>query len=385
MVEHRSPKPGVAGSSPAGPVSRLAVFPIFNGKEGWLEEFAEAYPREIGLPFHCLVRAEMVTEKHLLLLKKAGIMSLSMSIEGGNRFVRDFVLMRKQTDEEIKEAFGLCRKLHIETMTNCILGVPAPTLPDIHAPQEVYEKQLSKVISVAAEVDPEQVKHAQKLPKVVADVRAASENEAAARLRIDAVLREAGVRATAIEYDYDSVRYSVARQVSFGEFPLFFPYEGTELGSYAVRHGYFDGDYNKLPASYQTQSPLDYYSPTDKLIQQNLALLGTIALYFAGSFNPILNAMAGPITELSIRVLSKVPVTPLYVRVYSVVKNVMQINRIYRLPFKLHERLRDLTTNWKLDWNKQTMKAEEDRTSDGYRFRGARPGGNTLGGPPAVD
>jgi radical SAM superfamily enzyme YgiQ (UPF0313 family) len=358
------------------------VFPIVD--EEWLEEFSEVYAREIGLPFHCLVRAEMVTERRLNLLKKAGIMSLSMSIEAGNPFVRDYVLIRKQLDEDIRQAFALCRKLHIHTMTNAILGVPAPTLPEVNAPKELYEKQLNKVLTVASEVNPDQVLTGKRFPIRVQEVRTKESDERRARLEVDKLLREAGVRETLIEYDEDSVRYCVECKVSFVEFPVFFPYEGTELGAYAKRHGYFDGDYNKLPASYQTKSPLDCYSDEDKEVQQNLALLGTISAFFAGSFNPLLNKMAKPFSEVAIRVLSRLPFTEAFVYAYSVTKNYMQVKRIYQLPFKPTERLRDLTTNLKLDWRKQTEKAEAVRTADGYRFRGDRPGGQTLGGPPST-
>ncbi len=357
------------------------VFPVLD--EDWLEEFAEAYPRDVGLPFHCLVRAEMVTEHRLKLLKKAGISSLSMSVEAGNPFVRDYVLIRDMTDEDMRKAFALCREFRIPTMTNSILGVPAPTLPNVNAPREVYEGQLAKVLSVAAEVDPKRSKKRKRLGEVVAEVRKSAPDERGARSAVDAVLRDAGVRATYIEYDEDSVRYCADRQVSFGEFPMFFPYQGTQLGNYAVRHGYFDGNYDELPASYQTTSPLECYTDGEKRVQQNLALLGTIVLFFAGSYNPILNALAKPVSRLAIDVLSRLPFTSLYLRAYSVTKNTMQAGRIYRLPYRFRERLNDLWTNYKLDWFKQTTKAEEVDV-DRRVFPGDRPGGQTLGGPPST-
>ncbi|MEE8573842.1 MAG: cobalamin-dependent protein, partial [Thermodesulfobacteriota bacterium] len=52
--------------------------------DAWLDEFVEKYPREVGLPFHCLMRANLLTESLLVKLKKAGLASISMSIESGN-------------------------------------------------------------------------------------------------------------------------------------------------------------------------------------------------------------------------------------------------------------------------------------------------------------
>jgi hypothetical protein len=52
--------------------------------DSWLEEFAEVYPREVGLPFFCLTRCNMLTEENLRALKRAGLHSLTMSIKAGN-------------------------------------------------------------------------------------------------------------------------------------------------------------------------------------------------------------------------------------------------------------------------------------------------------------
>ncbi len=54
--------------------------------DDWLLDFAENYPRRIGLPFHCLTRADLVRRDPQMIdcLAKAGIKSISMSIESGN-------------------------------------------------------------------------------------------------------------------------------------------------------------------------------------------------------------------------------------------------------------------------------------------------------------
>ncbi|MBI5469569.1 MAG: B12-binding domain-containing radical SAM protein, partial [Deltaproteobacteria bacterium] len=41
--------------------------------DAWLDEFSEKYPKEVGVPFHCLMRANLLTEPILLKLKKAGL------------------------------------------------------------------------------------------------------------------------------------------------------------------------------------------------------------------------------------------------------------------------------------------------------------------------
>ena len=44
--------------------------------DDWLKEFAERWPVEIGIPFYCLVRSELVTEELARYLKKAGCFSI---------------------------------------------------------------------------------------------------------------------------------------------------------------------------------------------------------------------------------------------------------------------------------------------------------------------
>lgn len=90
----------------------------------WIEEFARRYKKDVNLPFHCLTRADLIDEKTIRLLKSAGCVSVSMSIEAGNAFFRNQVLKRDMTEEDIIQAFSLCRKYGINTFSNSIVGLP---------------------------------------------------------------------------------------------------------------------------------------------------------------------------------------------------------------------------------------------------------------------
>ncbi|MDI6760939.1 MAG: hypothetical protein QMD05_08930, partial [Candidatus Brocadiaceae bacterium] len=93
-------------------------------EDEWLEEFSEKYPKEVGLPFHCLVRADILTEGMLLKLKKAGIQSISMSIEAGNEFVRE----HKESVNDRKVPYYRWGSLLVRTFAflgcqkSCLLG-----------------------------------------------------------------------------------------------------------------------------------------------------------------------------------------------------------------------------------------------------------------------
>ena len=101
---------------------------IFAIKRNWLKEFAEKYPERVGLPFNCHLRANLVNEDMVLLLKKAGCHSISMGIESGNDFLRNEVLERNMSREEILNACKILKKHNIKILSENILGLPGGSL-----------------------------------------------------------------------------------------------------------------------------------------------------------------------------------------------------------------------------------------------------------------
>jgi anaerobic magnesium-protoporphyrin IX monomethyl ester cyclase len=96
--------------------------------DDWLEEFVEKYKKNINLPFFILTRADLLTEEMVKLLKYAGCRTISMSIESGNAEIRNRILKRGMSDEQIISAHRLCNKYGIYTFTNCIVGIPGTTV-----------------------------------------------------------------------------------------------------------------------------------------------------------------------------------------------------------------------------------------------------------------
>jgi radical SAM superfamily enzyme YgiQ (UPF0313 family) len=223
---------------------------VFKDDE-WLEEFSEKFPREVGLPFHCLVRADLLTEPILLKLKNAGLASISMSIESGNARVRDELLKRGMSTEELKGAFELCFKHGVPTFSNTILAIPG----------------------------------------------------------------------TGLKEDIESLDMNLSCRVTLGEFPIFFPYPGTELARYAIDKGYFDGDFDGLHMSYQSSSPLDCFTEKEKLMQRNLSLLTTVCLWMPR------------LRYITVRWLIRLPLTGFYFILYYVVKAYLVKTKIYPMRF----------------------------------------------------
>ena len=264
--------------------------------DDWLKEFAEKYPKEVGLPFLCLTRADVIAEHPdvLYLLKDAGIHSLSMSIESGNDYVRNNILERGMSKEQMIYSFNLAYELGIPTFANTILAIPVE--------KETEQKE--------------------KLP--------------------DAVRR-----------DIEGLDLNLECRATFGEFPILFPYPGTKLGEYCVEKGFFNGNFDELHASYQTDSPLSCFTRKEKMIQQNLALLGPVCMFFGGNRKWFLRIITPFIRKLTVGLLIKLPLTKIYFVFYVLVKNYLYKYKIYKTGFSWIEYIMSTFKIFKVDLFKQ--------------------------------
>ncbi len=96
----------------------------------WLEEFAEKFPKEVGLPFFANVRSNLLTPEKVALLKKAGANTVSMGIEAGNDRLRNDLLKRKMSRDTIIEAGRMLDDAGINLTSTNILALPTATIDD---------------------------------------------------------------------------------------------------------------------------------------------------------------------------------------------------------------------------------------------------------------
>lgn len=93
-------------------------------KRAWFMEFIELYRREIGLPFNCRLRADLMDEEIVAKLKEAGCYMGHLGIESGDEEMRSRYLSRRMTDRQIIDAMGWLRRYGIPTLTYNIVGLP---------------------------------------------------------------------------------------------------------------------------------------------------------------------------------------------------------------------------------------------------------------------
>ena len=106
---------------------RESIFPM---SVDWLEEFANRYPLEVGLPFYCHLRLDLLSEQRVRLLAKAGCHSVNVGIEAGDERIRRELLGRSMSDDQIVSACRLLRRNGIKILANNMLGLPGSSFED---------------------------------------------------------------------------------------------------------------------------------------------------------------------------------------------------------------------------------------------------------------
>jgi radical SAM superfamily enzyme YgiQ (UPF0313 family) len=103
---------------------------IFVYSAGWLREFGELYRREIGLPYYCHLRADILTEEMVDLLAWSGCHTVNVGIETANERLANDVLRRQIKMERLVRGIQMLKRAGIVVFADNILGIPGGTIED---------------------------------------------------------------------------------------------------------------------------------------------------------------------------------------------------------------------------------------------------------------
>lgn len=105
---------------------------VFGLDRKWLYEFLPKYKSIVGLPFICLIRADILAKNpdYAEMLAKHGCVMLSFGIESGKEETRNRVLEKNVSDNDIYRAADLLHSAGIKFRTFNILGLPGESLVD---------------------------------------------------------------------------------------------------------------------------------------------------------------------------------------------------------------------------------------------------------------
>lgn len=103
---------------------------LFCANKKWLSQFLEIYKKEIGYPFMCTTRADLMNSDLAKMLAGAGCQTISFGIETGNVLLREKILNKKISDKQIIECGQIARKYGIQVQTANMFCLPDETLED---------------------------------------------------------------------------------------------------------------------------------------------------------------------------------------------------------------------------------------------------------------
>ena len=104
---------------------------VLSGSRRWTLEFLDRYKKELGLPFRIMGYPRLLTREVTQALRAAGCHHVQMGIESFNEKLRKEVLLRPETNEQVREAIQNLEDAGLGYSTDLILGLPGETEEDL--------------------------------------------------------------------------------------------------------------------------------------------------------------------------------------------------------------------------------------------------------------
>lgn len=98
--------------------------PQFPFANDWLEDLAEQFPSEVGLPFRVLMHAKTLNQQRIDLLAKAGCTQLYFGLESGDAEFRRTVLNKACSDDDIQRTVRLVKNAGISPCAFVMWNLP---------------------------------------------------------------------------------------------------------------------------------------------------------------------------------------------------------------------------------------------------------------------
>lgn len=104
---------------------------VLTGNNKWFDEFVERYPKEVGLPFRIMGHPLLFQKDQAARLKKAGCHHIQIGIESLNPEVREKVLLRNETNDQIIRALDSIEAAGINFSADVMVGLLGESEDDL--------------------------------------------------------------------------------------------------------------------------------------------------------------------------------------------------------------------------------------------------------------
>ncbi len=103
---------------------------IFLTDSKWLTEFYNVYPGKAGVPFQCNLTANIISEETIRLLSECGLRGVGIGLESGVERIRNSVLGKRFSNEEIIRVSEILHKYNVEIYTYNMIALPGEKIDD---------------------------------------------------------------------------------------------------------------------------------------------------------------------------------------------------------------------------------------------------------------
>lgn len=115
----------------------------------WVTEFCGLYKQRLTAPFFCNARPETVKGEVVALLADAGCEAIGIGIESGSARIREEVLLRRMSDEQIVRAFDAAHAAGLKTWSFNMVGIPGETIEDLEATIALNDRVATEYVRVS--------------------------------------------------------------------------------------------------------------------------------------------------------------------------------------------------------------------------------------------
>jgi radical SAM superfamily enzyme YgiQ (UPF0313 family) len=132
---------------------------VFCLEHDWLEEFTDLYTKEISLPFSCYIFPINGLHRQMVLLKKAGVTNVCLSLQSGSERINKRVFQRPFSKQVYVDTARMLHSMGIPFYTDIITYNPFETEDDLEAtlgilreiprPTDLYVNKLSVLKNTA--------------------------------------------------------------------------------------------------------------------------------------------------------------------------------------------------------------------------------------------
>ncbi|MBT4484911.1 MAG: B12-binding domain-containing radical SAM protein [Candidatus Latescibacteria bacterium] len=111
---------------------------VFSPSKNWILEYCERHKKEINLPFRIFGHPLLINEEMAIALKEAGCFAIQIGLESYDPHVRNDILKRYESNEQINNAIDILEKNKVPYSLDYILGLPDQNEEELKKAAELF-------------------------------------------------------------------------------------------------------------------------------------------------------------------------------------------------------------------------------------------------------